>query len=78
MSSLAFLLSTFVSKASTAVNIGFVIFIIGWIVQVCSCPDSSMEFSIAIATTPCEMRSLIVRMRPKQPTHTYPRGKVQR
>ncbi len=34
MSSLAFLLSTVVSKSSTAVNLGFVVFIIGWIMQV--------------------------------------------
>jgi len=34
MSSLAFLLSTFVSKSSTAVNLGFVIFIVGWIMQI--------------------------------------------
>jgi uncharacterized membrane protein YczE len=34
MSSLAFLLSTVVSKASTAVNLGFVVFVIGWIMQV--------------------------------------------
>jgi ABC-type multidrug transport system ATPase subunit len=33
MSSLAFLLSTVVSKASTAVNLGFVVFVIGWIMQ---------------------------------------------
>ena len=40
MSSLAFLLSTVVSKASTAVNLGFVVFVIGWIMQVAarSCP----------------------------------------
>lgn len=34
MASLAFLLSTAVGKASTAVNLGFVIFIIGWLMQV--------------------------------------------
>ncbi len=33
MSSFAFLLSTLVSKASTAVNLGFVIFVVGWIMQ---------------------------------------------
>ena len=66
MSSLAFLLSTFVSKASTAVNVGFAIFVIGWIVQVCPCPDSRV-FAIAIATMPCEMCGLIVGVRPMWP-----------
>jgi hypothetical protein len=41
MSSLAFLLSTLVSKASTAVNLGFVVFVIGWIMQVTTCPLQS-------------------------------------
>ena len=34
MMSLAFLLSTAVSKASNGTNLGFVIFIVGWIMQV--------------------------------------------
>ena len=35
MSSLAFLISTMVSKASTGTNVGFAVFLIGWIMQVC-------------------------------------------
>lgn len=34
MSSVAFLLSTFLGKSGTAVTFGFVIFIIGWVMQV--------------------------------------------
>jgi len=37
MMSLAFLLSTAVSKASNGTNLGFAIFIIGWIMQVITC-----------------------------------------
>ncbi len=34
MSSLAFLVSTAVSKASTGTNLGFAVFLVGWIMQV--------------------------------------------
>ena len=34
MSGLAFLVSTAVSKASTGTNLGFAIFLVGWIMQV--------------------------------------------
>lgn len=46
MSSLAFLLSTLLSKAASGTNLGFAIFIIGWIMQVIvSYPFSTTCFS---------------------------------
>lgn len=45
MSSLAFLLSTLLSKAASGTNLGFAIFIVGWIMQVISSPFSSFCFS---------------------------------
>lgn len=33
MTGFAFILSAFISKTSTAINMGFVIFILGWVIQ---------------------------------------------
>ena len=36
MSSFALMMSVFVKKSASAVNLGFVIFIVGWIMQACN------------------------------------------
>lgn len=43
MSSVAFLLSTFLSKSGTAVTFGFVMFITGWVMQVSSQHAATLE-----------------------------------
>ena len=45
MSGLAFLISTTVSKASTGTNLGFAIFLVGWIMQVRSASIFSHPFT---------------------------------